>query len=151
MSSERASKQLVISTDRKTWSRKTKKKITWCMRTERANTLNLCRWWWLDVRKRNGLTSSILPDNDIGGDALCLGLPSGFFPSGLSTKTLYTLTISSTSPLSHPPYFIALTKSDKNAYSPLVNNQIKQWHCAYLLFPRCRVFCWDERYAHSQY
>jgi hypothetical protein len=35
------------------------------------------------VRERNGLTGSILADNAIGGGDLCLGLPSGLFPSGL--------------------------------------------------------------------
>jgi hypothetical protein len=35
-------------------------KMGWYLRTERANTLNPCRWWWwwwLDVCGRNGLTS----------------------------------------------------------------------------------------------
>jgi hypothetical protein len=49
MQSERTPKRhFVLSKGRKTWSRKAKNKMAWCVRTRRSNKLNFCRWWpWL--------------------------------------------------------------------------------------------------------
>jgi hypothetical protein len=39
-------RNFTLSTDKKTWSGRTKNKMAWCLRTEQANKHNPYRWWW---------------------------------------------------------------------------------------------------------